>query len=413
MVAPPPRHSAAWGVGLRSEEIPMQSRLIKLAVLALVALLLALWVARRDAPTDTLEPGGPLVPGLEESINSVDTIRLTGAGDKVLVSLERGDSGWTVVERGGYPADFAKVRRFLLDFADSKRIEAKTSVAANFPRLGVEDVAAENAKGVKVELGGLGKPVAIIIGTFTGLAGEGTFVRDLDGDQAWLASGSLIPDRTVANWLARELVDIPSSRIREVRITKDGSTLVASKAAPGDPHYVLGDVPRGREVGSPFAVDALAGVLASLRLEDVAKADELPPPEEGRIEARYTTFDGVVLAVTAWQHENRNLAGFAVTLDEEAALAAIEAAQADERAAHAAVIAAAAAGAEDADGEAAVPDAPAAVTDPAVDRDRRLAALREEVDALGRRVDGWTFQLPAHVFANINQTREGLLKPRD
>ncbi len=386
----------------------MQSRLIKLALVAVVALLLALWVVRRDAPTDTLEPGGALVPGLEESVNAVDSIRLTGGGDRVIVSLQRGESGWTVAERGGHPADFAKVRRFLLDLAKSKRIEAKTSQPANFARLGVEDLAAVDAKGVKVELGGLGKPVAIIIGTFTGLSGEGTFVRDADGEQAWLASGSLIPDRTVANWLARELVDIPSARIREVRIVKDGTALVASKAAPGDEHYVLADVPRGREVASPFAVDALAGVLAALRLDDVSKAEDLAPPDSGRIEARYTTFDGVVVTVTAWQQDNRNLARFAATLDEEAALAAIAAAQASERAAHEAAVAA-----SKANESSPAPEAPPAVTDPAADRDRRLAVLRAEVEALQRRFDGWTFHLPAHVYANINQTRDALLKPRD
>jgi len=392
----------------------VQSRLIKLAILAVVALALALWVTRREAPTDTLDPGGPLVPGLEESVNAVDSIRLTGGGGQVLVSLQRGAAGWTVTERDGHPADFSKVRRFLLDLAESKRVEAKTSVPANFPRLGVEDVAAADAKGVKLELGGLAEPVAIIIGTFTGLAGEGTFVRDVSGERAWLASGSLIPDRTIANWLARELVDIPSARIREVRIAKDGSTLMASKAAPADPHYVLADVPRGREISSAFAVDALAGVLSALRLEDVAQAEDLAPPEAGRIEARYATFDGVVMTVTAWQEGNRNLARFAATLDEDVAIAAIKAAQADERAAHEAAVAAVEAGAEDADGEpVAAPEAPASMADPEADRDRRLAALRDEVDALNGRTAGWTFQLPAHVFANINQTRDGLLKPRD
>lgn len=53
------------------------------------------------------------------------------------------------------------------------------------------------------------------------------------------------------------------------------------------------------------------------------------------------------------------------------------------------------------------------MTDPAGDRDRRLTALRDEVESLNRRFDDWTFQLPAHVYANINQTRDGLLKPRD
>lgn len=394
----------------------MQSRLIKLAVLALVALALALWVARREAPTDTLEPGGPLIAGLEESINAVDSIRLTAGGGQVLVSLSRGEAGWTVAERGGHPADFAKVRRFLLDLSESKRIEAKTRTPANFPRLGVEDVGAADAKGVKVELGGLEEPAAIIIGTFTGLSGEGTFVRDADGEQAWLATGSLVPDRNVANWLSRDLVDIPSSRIREVRIEQQGSTLVAAKQAPGDPHYALADVPRGREVNSAFAVDALAGVLAALRLDDVAKADELVPPEAGRIEARYTTFDGLAVSVIAWQQDNRNLARFAASLDEGAALAAIEAAQAEARAAHERALAEAGTTAASEEGEsepAAAPEAPAAVTDPAADRERRLAALRDEVEALNRRVDGWTFQLPAHVYTNINQTRDGLLKPRD
>lgn len=395
----------------------MQSRLIKLAVLALLALALALWVARREAPTDTLEPGGPLVPGLEESINAVDSIRLTGAGGQVLVSLARGDAGWTVAERGGYPADFAKVRRLLLDLANSKRIEAKTSQPANFARLGVEDVGEAGAKGVKLELGGLDRPVAIIVGTFTGLSGEGTFIRDADAEQAWLASGSLIPDRSVANWLDRALVDIPSSRIREVRIAKDGSELRAAKTSPGDEHYTLADVPRGREVTSAFAVDALAGVLSGLRLDDVARADELAPPESGRIEARYATFDGVVVSVTAWRKDDRGLARFAASLDEDAAIASIEAAQAEERAAHEQAVAAARA-AEASDGggaespASAAPEAPPAVTDPAGDRERRLAALREEVDALNRRFEGWTFQLPAHVFANIDQTRDGLLKPR-
>lgn len=389
----------------------MQSRLAILAAVALAALILALVVARRDAPTDTLAPGAPLVDGLEESVNAVDRIRLVGAGDQPIVTLERGESGWRVVERGGHPADFAKVRRFLLDLAQSKRIEAKTSQPANFARLGVEDVAASDAKGVRVELGGLPKPAAIVIGNFTGLAGEGTFVRDADGTQAWLASGSLIPDRSVANWLAREIVDIPSSRLREVRITRDGETLVASKSAPGDEHFVLADVPRGREVSSPFAVDALAGVLSGLRLDDVAPAAERAPPESGVIEARYTAFDGLVIAVTAWQQDNRNLARLRASLDEPAAVAAIEKEQARLRAEHEAATAAASAAAGE--GEAATPpEAPLAVRDPDADRAERLARLREEVERINARVEGWTFQLPAHVFANINQTRDGLLKPR-
>lgn len=393
----------------------MQSRLTRLAVVAVLALAAAIFVARRDAPTEVLEPGGPLVPGLEESINGVDSIRMTAGGNQTLVGLVRAESGWTVAERGGYPADFDKLRRFLLDLSGSRRIEAKTSVPENFTRLGVEAIDATEAKGVKVEIGGLSKPAALIIGIVTSPSGEGTFVRDADGAQAWLASGSLVPDRAVANWLARDLTDIPSSRIREVRIAKDGSQLVVSKSQPDDEHYTLADLPRGREPSSAFAVDALAGVLSGLRLEDVSPATDLPVPDSGTIDATYATFDGLVIAVTAWQQDNRNLARLKATLDEAAASAAIERAQADERSAHAAAVAAASdeAAAGDTDAAASTAAEPPSLSDPAADRERRLAAVREEADALNRRVEGWTFQLPAHVFANINQTRDALLKPQD
>lgn len=392
----------------------MGSRLIRLAVIALLALAAAIFVARRDAPSEVLTAGGPLIAGLEESINEVDSIRLTSGGNQVIVSLKRGESGWTVVERGGYPADFDKLRRFLLDLSRSKRIEAKTSVAENFARLGVEDIAATEAKGIKLEIGGLAEPVALIIGQFTGLSGEGTFIRDADGQQAWLGSGSLIPDRNVGNWLARDLIDIPSSRIQQVRISQGGSTLVASKATPEDEHFTLADVPRGREVNSVFAVDALAGVLSALRLEDVSPAADLAPPESGRIEAAYMTFDGLSVAVTAWRVENRNLARFAATLDEAVAGQAIAEAQAAARDAHEAAVAAIAGGSgENPDGAATPPEAPPAVSDPDKDREQRLDALRAERDAINRRVEGWTFQLPPHVYANINQTRDGLLKARE
>lgn len=392
----------------------MGSRLTRLAIIALLALAAAVFVARRDAPSGVLTAGGPLVAGLEESINEVDSIRLTSGGNQVIVSLKRGESGWTVAERGGYPADFDKLRRFLLDLARSKRVEAKTSVAENFARLGVEDITATEAKGIKLEIGGLAEPAALIIGQFTGLSGEGTFVRDADGPQAWLASGSLVPDRNVGNWLARDLVDIPSSRIQQIRISQAGSTLVAAKSAPEDEHYTLADVPRGREVSSAFAVDALAGVLSALRLEDVSPAAELAPPETGRIEATYTTFDGLSVAVTAWRQENRNLARFAVALDETVAGQAIAEAQSAARLAHEAAIAAVANdGDTDAEVLATPPEAPLAVSDPEKDREQRLDALRKEMEAINRRVEGWTFQLPAHVYANINQTRDGLLKARE
>ena len=377
----------------------MKNRLVLLAGIAVLLLIAAVWVVGRQAPERTLAGGGALVGGLSESINAVDGITLVGAGDTVLVSLRIEDGRWVVSERANYPADFGKIRRLLLDLSQARRIEAKTQIAANFARLGVEDVSAADATGVRIDLSGTTPPVSLIVGRFTGLAGEGTFIRDADGEQAWLASGSLIPDRTPANWLDHGLLDISSSRIRAVEIRNDDSLILAGKASPEQASFSLSDLPRGREPSGEFAADALAGVLAELKLEDVLPAAQAPMPDAGVIEATYSSFDGLVIEVRAWQADGENRVRFTATADAAAARAAPASAP----------------------GGPAEASAPAAAESPidsvssapgaAQTSEQRLAERTAEADALNRRFEGWVFQLPPHVYANINQRLDGLLKP--
>lgn len=404
----------------------MKNRFLTVAVAALVALVLALAITRREAPVATLDSGGPLVAGLEEHINDVDRITLTAAADAVIVTLERVDGVWRVAERDGFPADFVKVRRLLLDLANSRRIEAKTAIAENFAAIGVEDVAGAAAKGVRIDLAGLPEPRSIIIGTFTGLDGEGTFVRDADQQQAWLASGSLIPDRSVGGWLDRAILDVPAARVREVEHVRGDERFRVVRATPDAPHLTLVDVPRGREPASEFAADPLGGALGALVIEDVAKG--LDPPADGAevVRATYHLDDGIGIDVTAWPVDMKRHARFKARLDEAAAVAWIEREQAKANAAQAAATEPATPDAADtataanaAGGESpAVADAtlaaapPPAVSAAAEDKAERLAALRAQVEQMNARFDGWTFQLPSHVYGNLNQTREGLLKPR-
>jgi hypothetical protein len=54
-----------------------------------------------------------------------------------------------------------------------------------------------------------------------------------------------------------------------------------------------------------------------------------------------------------------------------------------------------------------------AVSDPAKDRQQRLAALEAEVTALNQRFAGWTFVLPANKFSNMDKAVDDLLKPAE
>lgn len=403
--------------------------LVKLTVVALAALGLALWVGQSRQPGQTMPGDVALVPGLAAAINDVTKLTMTGAGKLRLVTLERREKGWVVAEREGHPADVAKVRELLLKLADAKLVEAKTANPELHAKLGVEDIAGKDAKGTLLGIEGLAKPVAIVVGNYSGRAGETTFVRRDGEAQAWLAKGNLSLDPNAANWLLKDLFDIPSNRIAEVRIEHAGKVVHAVKDAPEDPNYALQDLPKGREPASDFVANALASVPSTLRFDDVVPAEKAEPPADAW-QATYTGFAGLVLKATAWQADGKDYARFAASFDEARANAFVAKDQAKEKADYEAAKLAASmtpAGAPSPGATpaavpspgatpapaAALPEAPLAVTDPAKDAAEKLDAVRAEVKSINARTEGWTFVLPAFKFTNITKAPEDLLKPLD
>ncbi len=388
--------------------------LIKFAIATVLALGLAFWAGSVREPTQKIAADQPLVTGLAERINDVKSLRITGAGNQVIATLVRGEQGWTLTEKSGYRADLAKIREYLLTLSRSKLIEAKTAEPANYARLGVEDVAAADAKGALLEIEGLAaEPVRIIVGNFHGQAGDGTFVRRANESQSWLASGNVTVDKVAANWLDRELVDVASSRFAEVSVTHEGKTLRVFKSEVSDANFSVADVPRGREVASEFVANGMASLFAGLRFDDVKPEAEAVPGEAKIWQVRHLAFDGLVIETTAWEVGELDQARFRASLDEARFNAHVVAEQARAKSEHEAAVAAANA-ATPAEGEAkpAPPEAPLAVRDPAKDREQRLAALNEEIARMNARFSGWSYVIPAFKFASINKTMEDMLKPR-
>lgn len=399
-----------------------QKTLVVLGAAALVAVGAALVVDRARAPqSDVSARAGLLVPELREHVNDVTRINLTTANNQATVTLVRGDKGWTVAQRGNYPADVGKLREYLLKLADATLLEEKTSNKERYADLGVEDITAPTAKGVLLELDGLPKPARVFIGSINAQGGGGTFVRLPEQAPAWLAKGSLVPEKNPADWLARDLPGVSAERIASVTITHaDGKVLRVAKKAEGDSTFSIVDIPKGREPGSEYVANGLGSVLAELRLDDVAALAEVAPPATAT-KVRYTTFDGLVVDASAWKIGDKAHATFKASLDAAVADSHAAAAQARAAADHAAAVAnvpatevdAADAGATDATAAAAPqpPAPPLAVTDPAKDREQRRAALDSEVARLDAAFTGWSFVLPAHKYANIDKSLEDLLKP--
>ncbi|MBK7011482.1 MAG: DUF4340 domain-containing protein [Xanthomonadales bacterium] len=274
-------------------------------------------------------------------------------------------------------------------------------------------------QGIAVGIDGLAAPVTFIAGVYNAQGGA-TYVRRSGEEQSWLAGGNLIPDKEPANWLRKDLANIPSERIASVTITHaDGKVLRVFKDKASDPHYTIADLPKGREPSSEFAANGLASVLAELKLDDVAASSDIAVPDKATM-VRYATFDGVIVEARTWQVADKRYVAFSAAEDIERAQRHVDAELAskaadadagkDKPAAADANSPAGAAGSPAAT-DAAKGEATAPAADAATDRAQRLAAITAEVEKLNATFKGWSFVLPGYKIGDIDKSMDDLLKP--
>jgi hypothetical protein len=411
-------------------------KLVLFAALAAALLLLALWLAGERRPSQDAALSQPLAPALIEQLDDIERVRISVAGDQPVATLERTEDGWQLLERDRYPADAARLRELLLKLAEARRIEAKTANPALHDRLGVEDIDTADAAGVQVAIEGGPLTQPLIIG-YTRTQGTGTYVRGAGDPQSWLIDRNIAVERKTANWLQRDLVDLDTARLERVEIRPpSGSPIRIERSAGSAGDFRLAGLPAGREPASEFVADASAGLLSSLRIDDVRRADALDEDPATLREATFLTREGVRIDLRSWQVEGATWGRFEAVFDQAQADAWIAAEQALDRDSwerrQAALeestddLGAGADGSADTDaadadpavdgaepGEELAPLVPLAVSDPEADRQQRIELARDEVEALNRRFAGWVFVLPNFKAANLNRDLDAYLRPKD
>ena len=153
---------------------------------------------------------GATRPG--KSVNDVTEVRITKA-DRSQATLQRNATNWSVGERA-YPADSGKLRKLLLDLGSLQAVERKTSVARNYPVLGVADVTQPKATGARIDIVSRGKTWSLIVGN--SMDANNCYVRVVDSAQSLLASPLIMVDADPKLWLDPAIVDIAPDRISEV-----------------------------------------------------------------------------------------------------------------------------------------------------------------------------------------------------
>jgi hypothetical protein len=275
-------------------------RVTLLFAIGIVIIALAAWVSSRNQTGDDSVAGTAVLPGLEGSLNDVTQIRITKAGN-AQASLDRKATDWLVGERS-YPADSGKLRKLLLDLGSLRAVELKTSIARNYPVLGVDDVTAPKATGARIDIVSPGKTWSLVVGR--SMDANDVYVRVVDSAQSLLASPLIMVDADPKLWLDPNILDIAQSRVSEVDeqpAKGPGFSVARDKKTQAD--FTVHGIPHGRELTGADAADSMGGALSSLTLTDVRKS--VAPADGAELShAVFKTFDGLEIDISGYKEAN-------------------------------------------------------------------------------------------------------------
>lgn len=273
--------------------------LAALTALAVIAAVLA--VVGQPALTTLTKGEESAFEGLDERLN--DAAELTIQSNEATFSVVKTETGWGMKDRAKYPVHFDRVKTALVGLAELRLLEGKTSDPARYKRLEVEEPDAEEAQSVRFELkDGAGEALASgVIGRLNpnlfGEGGGGTYLRQGEEAQSWLAAGEVTLGKTRNDWLVRDIVNIAAEQVRRAVIRQpDGAEIAVSQEKPDSGEYKLEGIPEGRKLKDSSEAKNLAGGLWRLTFEDVKPASDVTFPDDPNVSV-YETFDGMTVRI--------------------------------------------------------------------------------------------------------------------
>jgi hypothetical protein len=268
-------------------------RFMLLLAAALVAVALAFFFSsRRHLARDT--QGTLLFPTLADAVNGVSAVTITKGAATPTVTVHRSGDRWTVAERADYPADVAKLRKLLLALSEARILEEKTSIAANYPAIGVADPGPAEGAGTRIAVTAPHETDTLVVGK--PIAG-GSFVRPGGRPTTYVVEPALSFETEPRYWIDSTLVDVPTTAVAGVAVKIGGDeyrlrrapvasppasaattatpTAAAPAAAPATGFVFETATPKGRTALDAASLTPPSTALANLTADDVAAASSI------------------------------------------------------------------------------------------------------------------------------------------
>jgi hypothetical protein len=268
-----------------------KKQLVILIAVALVLAVMAYLVNRPEKSGWQSGRGGSASTLIPEDFDSGAVARVAFSANDKTVTLEKGEQGWNLVERYGYPANFSELSQFVFDLNETLVARELSIDQADFadlqlsPESGAVTVTFLNKAGEAMQSLVFGKKheqeseMPAMPGMMPGGSHSNPVGRYLilDDQRTVLAANTFaLVDEPLSFWLDKDFFKI--SELKTASLSVGGQTLWSvERKGKSDALSVLGDPPEGKELDSS-KLNSIKSAFSWIRFNDVA--DPQAAPEE-------------------------------------------------------------------------------------------------------------------------------------
>ncbi len=280
--------------------------IIYLAVAVMLLGTVALVLNESQQASDELNVSGLLFPDLKTKVNSVVTISLQTNNEEgeQHITLRRQADKWVVAEKFNYAADQGALTKLVKTLVEAKLVEKKTQLGKNYALLGLADPAANLAvaeAGLQISLvDEQGSIIADLILGKNASQRNGSYVRKVGEQGAWMIDKTVSIGRRAKEWLQARVTSLSAAEIQSIQYRGEKGELLLKKKDQRQAHYELADIGDNEEYLYPSVTDSAANALTDLSIEDVRLRAKTQLSEAAR-QVQFKTFDGLQIKVEAYK----------------------------------------------------------------------------------------------------------------
>ena len=248
-----------------------------------------------------------LYEDFNNKLKDFDRIIFSNNSNKYEIIKEK--KKWLIPSYEGYPVDLNKINIFLLEIAELKLVDKKTSDPNYHERLGVSERFNDKTDSNRVEI--YSKDIKLydfIIGIRgkNKLTKDTRYIRRTDENQVWLFTDSLNIYQDDISWANTALLKLGRWRVKDFKSidakNKKNSFSITRKSYDSQ-MYELMNIPADYILSNTYVTNSVVSTLEGFEIKDIIKATDLKAKKPLKT-IEVATFDGLEMRIRIFNYKN-------------------------------------------------------------------------------------------------------------